>query len=111
MMFSVITAQTTLQMDQSKIVIQDGYITSIIDLKTKMEYMPSGQTAPLMQVKIAGKLYQPSSVTWKTPVLTLTYQEVKVTAKVNITNKGKYCVFELTGLTPKATVDAVVWGP
>ncbi len=109
--FSVISAQTNFQMDNSKIVLQNGYITSIVDLKTNKEYLPSGQTVPLMQVKIAGKLYQPSAASWAKPVLTLTYKEAKVSAKVNINNKGKYCVFELTNLDPKATVDAIVWGP
>lgn len=111
MTLSAVTAQTTLRMEQSSMTLQDGYLTSIIDLKTNTEYVPSGQKAPLMQVKIAGKLYQPTSVKWEKPVLTLTYQDVKVTATVNISEKGKYCVFELTGLAPKATVDAVVWGP
>ena len=107
----VISAQTSFQMDDSKIVLQNGNIISMTDLKTGKEYVPSGETVPFMQVKVAGNLYMPSTASWSRSILTLTYKEVNVSAKININNKGKYCVFELTDINPKNKVDAVVWGP
>lgn len=109
--FHPLVAQTSFQMDGSKVVLQNGNLTSVTDLKTGKEYIPSGETVPLAQVKIAGKLYLPSAASWSKSTLTLTYKEAKVSAKVNIDNKGKYIVFELTDISPKNTVDAVVWGP
>ena len=76
-------------------------------------YLASSQPAPLLQVRVAGKLHAPESARWsgKTRRLTLGFGAVGVTATLTVQAKPTHLVFALLEIIPKESVELVVWGP
>jgi hypothetical protein len=76
-------------------------------------YIASGQPAPVLSVRVAGKLYAANRATWGATrkTLTLNYDGIGVTAVVAMREKPSHVTFELTELRTTHPVELVVWGP
>lgn len=76
-------------------------------------YVAPGQPAPVLQVRVAGKLHAPETALWdgRSRRLTLGFGTSGVSATLAIQAKPTHLVLELVEVTPKETVELVVWGP
>lgn len=88
-----------------------GDIISIFDKLNNADYLPAGQTAPLLSIRVNNVLEHPSLVKQKNNLLILTFSENKVEAQVKAIAKSGYISFELVGITKAEMVELVVWGP
>jgi hypothetical protein len=92
-------------------VSEKGNIVSIYDKLNGTEYLPAGQVAPLMSIRVNNVFEHPSVAKQKNNLLTLTFPNNKVEAVVKAVTKSGYISFELTGITKAEIIEAVVWGP
>jgi hypothetical protein len=88
-----------------------GALTGICRTADGRNYLPAGQPAPLLQLRVAGQDLAPQSASWDaaTSRLTLGYAE-GLKAVVKITAKPTHVTLELVE-TDTAKVDLVRWGP
>jgi hypothetical protein len=95
-----------------------GSLRSIARRRDGREYLAPGQPAPILQLRLAGKLHAPESGVWdaRSRTLTLRYPAVKggsmpATAVVRIIAKPRYLVLETVDVQPREGVELVLWGP
>jgi hypothetical protein len=76
-------------------------------------YLAAGQPAPVLSVRVAGKLYAANRATWdaRRNTLTLHYDAIGGTAVVAVRAKPTHVTFELTGLRTNKHIELVLWGP
>jgi hypothetical protein len=76
-------------------------------------YLAPGQPAPVLSVRVAGKLHAANRATWDATgnTLTLDYDAIGVTAVVAVRAKPTHVTFELTELRTTNQVELVLWGP
>jgi hypothetical protein len=91
----------------------DGRITSIFCKSTGKNYVPSAQAAPLLSVRLKGKVHPPSKARWNQQEgrLTLEYADARVRAVVAASAKSTHVVFELLQVDQSDRVEAALWGP
>lgn len=75
--------------------------------------LASGQAAPILSVRVAGKSYAANRAAWdhKGRLLTLDFDEIGVKAMIKAHAKPTHITFELTALHADQPVDLVLWGP
>jgi len=90
-----------------------GQVTSVSDPASQHEYLAAGQPAPLLAVKVAGRVEEPTAFAWdaRSGVATLQYAVSGVRVRVKVVRKPTHLVFEIVGVEPSNVVDAVIWGP
>ena len=78
-----------------------------------LNFLAPGQPAPVLSVRVAGKLYQPNRATWDAAgnTLTLGYDGIGTKAVVAVRAKPTHVTFELTELHTAHQVELVLWGP
>jgi hypothetical protein len=76
-------------------------------------YLADGQPAPLLSLRIAGKLHPPTRASWDATKgsLTLAFHEADAMALVATKAKATHLTFELMELRATQPVELVVWGP
>lgn len=91
----------------------NGQITKLIDVKTKTDYFPEGESASLMSIRVNSEFEQPSSMVFdqESNEITLKYEKNGVTAVVSVIEKPTHLVLELISITPPEKVELVLWGP
>lgn len=101
------TEQFTMRIDGS------GDFSSFVDNTTGVDYLPQGQRAPVLTVRVGGKDVPPTGLVWQKDgaSFVLSYDPVGVTAEVAVSVKPTHVTFELSAVTPKAVVELVSWGP
>lgn len=82
----------------------------IVSLLGNQEYMSSGMTSELVQIKIDGILYQANTVIWKGAVATMSFDR-DIELSVKCTSKKQHIRFEIIKVKNETPIDAVVWGP
>ena len=90
---------------------EKGEIISLFDKLNGKEYLPVGQIAPLLSIRVNNVFERPSLVKQKNNMLAFTFPGNKVEAQVKATTKAGYFSFELTGITKAEIIELVVWGP
>lgn len=96
----------------SLFVNKKGYISHLTNRKTSSEYLPSGESSPLLSLfKKANYIYPVSfNYSKREKKISLKFSNGSVaTIRVSIT--GLYLRFELLSLEPRDGVEAIVWGP
>ena len=73
-------------------------------------YLATNQPAPLLSLRVAGKLYAPTRATWQANMLALDYDGIG-TATVAVRAKPTHVTFELAELRTTNHIELVVWGP
>ena len=78
----------------------------------RRSYLASNQPAPLLSVRVGGKLHGPDSAAWEpqTRRLTLRFAD-GVTAVLSVEAKPTHVVFEVVDVQPTNRVELVLWGP
>ena len=95
---------------------EKGFITSITCLKSGKEYSPAGHLSPLLSLHEDGqsndKLLAPVSATFDSEKkrIELKYATGAI-AVIKAEARDVYFRFQLVSLTPRGSVDNVVWGP
>ena len=76
-------------------------------------YLASGQPAPVLTLRVAGKLYAANHATWDAAgnSLTLDFDGVGAKAVVAVRAKPTHLTLELTELRSKDEVELMLWGP
>jgi hypothetical protein len=76
-------------------------------------FLAPGQPAPILQVRLAGKLHAPETARWdgRSRRLTLGFGTSGVTVVLAVQAKPTHLAFELVEVAPKESVELVVWGP
>src|ERR1019366_4271582 len=76
-------------------------------------YLASNQPAPLLSVRVGGKLHAPDSAVWaaETKRLSLRFGAAGVTAILMAEAKPTHVVFEVVDIQPTNRVELVLWGP
>ncbi|MCD4735386.1 MAG: hypothetical protein K8R53_05050 [Bacteroidales bacterium] len=90
-----------------------GNITQMIDNLSGKDYLAGEQPAPVLSIRVDGKIYNPSSMNYDQDIeeLVFQYDSVEVTARVKTNLTKTHIKFELTGLQPVESVELVIWGP
>ena len=93
-----------------------GALVALVRRRDGRSYLASAQPAPLLQLRIAGKLHAPETASWnaKTKRLTLGFGAIGVSAALAVQAKPTHLTLELVEVVPKEKVDVielVVWGP
>ncbi len=92
-----------------------GRLTEFTSLASKKDYLPAGERAALLSMKVRGKIIAPGALVWKSQSseLALSYPmpEGKMEATVKVKQNADYISFELTALTRPENVELVLWGP
>ena len=76
-------------------------------------YLAAGQPAPVLSVRIAGKLHAPQAAVWEASSkhLTLRYGDTGVSTVLKVEAKPTHVVFDLAEVQPTQRVELVLWGP
>ncbi|MRS65684.1 hypothetical protein [Larkinella terrae] len=91
---------------------QSGNLYSLIDKATSREYVPRGETAPLLSLMQDSVVIKPLAMTYNAAKKRLILQYPNgYSATILAENKGSYLRFELLSLTPRNDIKLVVWGP
>ena len=106
-------AQVELVTDGLRVSLDErGHVTSLSDPARQREYLAAGQPAPLLTIKVGGRLEEPAALRWdaRAGVATLRYAVSGVVVRVKAARKPAHIVFEIAGVEPANVVDAVIWG-
>ena len=102
-----------MQSEFFEVKLRDGQFAGFVDRASGTDHLPKGSPAPVLTVRVAGKDYAPTRMTWgkRGKGFTLEYDAVHVTAHVGVEAKPTHLVLELTSITPADGVELVSWGP
>jgi hypothetical protein len=110
-------AAWTFQTQKARLGIDNqGFITSLVALKSGQDYSPAAHPSPLMSLHEYGQpneqLISPISAVFDgtSSEITLKYPN-DATAVVKAVAKENYFRFQLVSLSPRGNVDNIVWGP
>jgi len=90
-----------------------GSITTITRAETGSSYLAVGQPAPLLSLRVDGKVHRPEGAEWDAAKqrLTLYYGKPGVSACVAVRSKATHVLFEVVEVQPPDKVELVLWGP
>ncbi len=90
-----------------------GSLDSITRHSDGRDFLASGQPAPILSVRVAGKLHAPDRAAWdsKTRSLTFEYHEAGVTARVRADTRPTHVALEILDVEPREKVELILWGP
>ncbi len=114
MIFRLASAQAEFVSDDLRLRLDGrGQLVSLSGRSDSREYVASGQPAPLLTIRTAGRVESPATLTFdpKTGIATLKYQPSGVIVRVRALAKPTHFTFEIVGVEPGGVVDAVTWGP
>lgn len=90
-----------------------GSIDAVTGIHNGRNYLAVGQPAPLLSVRVDGKVHAPDRAVWNAPKqhLTLHFPTVDATAVIKAESKPTHVVFEVIDIHPVDRVELVLWGP
>ncbi len=115
--FQVLTLsaqQISLQTDDLNLTISPGgQLTEMLNPSTGKNYLPIGEKAPLLRIRVGSEWEEPSRAVFnsKSDVITLSFPVSKISAEIKITQNKSHLAFHLIRLSAKEKVNAVCWGP
>jgi len=94
-------------------VSREGSLGAILRKADGRNYLAPGQPAPLLSIRVGGKLQAPDTARWDAEGkrLTLRYAAAGATAVLGAEAKPTHVVFEVVELQPAHRVELVLWGP
>jgi hypothetical protein len=114
MAFQFFGPETTVKTnDFSLSFTEKGQVTGLSDTKTGTNYLVTGQNASLLKVRVKGVWIDPEKASWdkQKQIITLSFQQNKLTAKVRVSEKKSHLRLELLKMQPEGIADAITWGP
>jgi hypothetical protein len=98
-----------MQTDSLEIAIEKGFLASLKG--DGIEYLPAGQPAPLMTLRVDGEWRTPTGMTWLEEGRRLALHVDGVTVEIALEAKRSHLRMELARIEGDARVDLAVWGP
>ena len=91
---------------------QSGYVVSLFDASSRNEYLPSGQTTPLLSLTVNSRKLEPASLLYdgKKKTLILSYENGEIKAFVEVKTKPTHLRFQLKKVEG-AHPERIDWGP
>jgi len=89
----------------------NGMVTALKDNKSGIDYLLKEHPSSLLSIRIDGRFYKPSSLSFSGDTLNLNYGEVGINAKIKAETKNSYLTFELLELSDPEIIEIVLWGP
>ena len=106
------TDQTKLSTETFTVGIDnEGNITQMTDKLSGKDYLATEQPAPVLSIRVDGKIYNPSSMIYENEELVFHYDSVEVTVRVKTKLTKTHIRFELIDIQPVESVELVIWGP
>jgi hypothetical protein len=89
-----------------------GAVTSLSDLGRGREYLAPNQPAPLLSVKIGGRLEAPAAAAdLGEGLIRLAFEPSGATVDVRVVEKPTHVTFEVVQADPVDEIDLCLWGP
>lgn len=89
-----------------------GQISSWIDLDSGIEYLPQGQPAPIMTIRIDGEDIPPTGLIRQGDAsFMLNFGTVGVVSEIGVTVSPAHITFELGSILPVDQIELITWGP
>lgn len=70
-----------------------GSLTTLFDKTNSQEYLPAGQPAPLLQIRVGGRFLMPDKMQGNASPLQLHFAGKDITAKIRVAYKQDYLTF------------------
>lgn len=92
---------------------EHGSVTMLARRSDSHDYLATNQPAPLLSLRVGGKIYPPDGAKWspQTGRLTLHFDPTGVTGVVQVVSKPTHLTLELVEVVPVGSADLVLWGP
>ena len=89
-----------------------GQLTGLLNPSTGKNYLPVGEKAPLLRIRVGTEWEEPSKAVFnsKSGVMILNFTISKISAEIKVTQNQSHLVFRLLRLNVKDKVNAVCWG-
>lgn len=90
-----------------------GALCALARNSDERSFLPPNQPAPLLSVRVGGKLHAPNSASWdaQTDRLSVRYAEADVVVVLRVEARPTHIVFEVVELQSANRVELVLWGP
>jgi hypothetical protein len=90
-----------------------GHLTAISDPLTGINYLPEGQSAPVLQIRSGDNWEGPARIAFNdsSGTLRVEFPSKSISAGIKICRGKSYLAFELSDIQPEGTVNAICWGP
>lgn len=94
-------------------IADDGVLCALSRSADGYSYLAPQQPAPLLSVRVSGKLHAPDRAIWDAPTrdLTLHFDDPGVNAILKAEAKPTHVVFELVDIQPTNRAELILWGP
>lgn len=104
---SLRTGTSTFEVDAA------GSLKSIATVSPLRELIAADQPAPLLSLRVDGKLHRPTGAKWDQEAreLVLQFEQPAMTARIAAVAKSTHVVFELRDVSPKGLAEMALWGP
>ena len=115
--FQVLTLsaqQISLRTDDLNLTISPGgQVTEMLNRTTGKNYLPVGEKAPLLRIRVGSVWEEPSKAVFnsKSSLITLNFPGSKISAEIKVAQNKSHLSFRLIRLNAKEKVNAVCWGP
>ena len=100
--------------DQLVITVDNsGFITDMINPQTNLHYTAEQEKSPILQFRKDSVYYLPNafSQSEEDGVYDIAFSDSDIKAKIRLTPKSGYLVFELIDIDQADDLDLIVWGP
>lgn len=87
-----------------------GQLTALSNPASGKNYLALAEKASLLQVRVGNDWFDPTEARFKSGIISLVYQPVKITAQIKVIQKKTHVTFELIKIDAKDKVNAVIWG-
>ncbi len=89
-----------------------GHFTAFVDKASGRDFLDKAQPAPLLAIRMDGRIALPSKATWAgDSLVTLSYLDPEAEADVRITRFSSHLAFEVVRVEPFDQVEVALWGP
>jgi hypothetical protein len=90
-----------------------GSLERITRLTDGRNFLAPGQPAPLLAVRVDGRMHAPTDRSWNASLsrLTLRYPAIETTVELTVAVKDTHLTFETAAVTSPRRIELIVWGP
>jgi len=90
-----------------------GTLERIVRRADGRNYLAPGEPAPLLALRVEGRMHAPTDRSWDATRgrLTLRYPQIEATVELAVAVKDTHVTFETSAVTSPRRIELIVWGP
>jgi len=90
-----------------------GYFTALTDKISGRDYLPDGESAPIMQIRVGENYLKPESIrpSEEERQYLISFNNSEIQVEIKVEEKDKYLRMEIIEITGSQGIDLAVWGP